>query len=51
MLTLLENEKPKSQKGGRKVGFSYNSSKLGGNFTELFAKVKNISYGKLKTII
>lgn len=44
-LTLLEDEKAKSQK----VSFSYNSSKLDGNFKGLFAKLmKNISYGKLK---
>lgn len=34
----------------RKVSFSYNSSKLDGNLTGLFAKLKNISYGKLKII-
>lgn len=41
----MEDEKAKSQR----VSFSYNSSKLDGNFKGLFAKlIQNISYGKLK---
>lgn len=44
-LTLLEDEKAKSQK----VSFAYSSSKPDENFKGLFAKlIKNISDGKLK---